>query len=77
MLKTSSTELVEPRKGIVGVGGNGKNRVELVRKHEIDGVDDGDGRNGDFDRKFHPRLQYGSRTTYLNAQDKPINGLIN
>ena len=24
---------------------------------EYDGIDDGDGRNGDFDRKFHPRLQ--------------------
>ena len=24
---------------------------------EYDGVDDGGGRSGDFDRKFHPRLQ--------------------
>ena len=71
MLKTSSTESAEPRKGVVGVGGGGRNRAEPVGKHEIDGVDDGGGRSGDFDRKFHP--SYNSRTTHLNAQDKLIN----
>ena len=77
MLKTSSTESAEPRKGVVGVGGGGRNRAEPVGKHEVDGVDDGGGCSGDFDKKFHPRLQYGSRTTHLNAQDELINGLIN
>ena len=77
MLKTSSTKSAEPRKGIVEVGGGGRNRVEPVGKHEVDGIDDGGGRSGDFDRKFYPRLKYGSRATHLNAQDKLINGLIN
>ena len=78
MLKTSSTESAEPRKGVVGVGGGGRNRAEPVSKHKVDGVDgvdDGGGRSGD--RKFHPKLQYGSRATYLDAQDKLINRLIN
>ena len=56
MLKTLSTESAEPRKGEVGVGGGGRNRAEPVGKHELDGVDDGGGCNGDFDKKFHPRL---------------------
>ena len=77
MLKTSSTESAKPMKGVVGVGGGGRNRAELVGKHEFDGVDDGGGHSGDFDKKFHLRLQYGSRATHLNAQDKLINGLIN
>ena len=51
MLKTSSTESAEPRKGVVGVGGGGRNRAEPVGKHEIDGVDDGGGRSGDFDKE--------------------------
>ena len=51
MLKTSSTESAEPRKSVVGVSGGGRNRAE------VDGVDDGGGRSGDFDRKFHLRLQ--------------------
>ena len=37
MLKTSSTKSAEPRRGIVGVGGGGRNRVEPVGKHEVDG----------------------------------------
>ena len=37
MLKTSSTKLAEPRKSVVGVGDGGKNRAELVGKHEDDG----------------------------------------
>ena len=31
---------------------------------EYDGVDDGDGCSGDFDKKFHPKLQYDIRATY-------------
>ena len=58
MLKTSSTESAEPRKGVVGVGGGGRNRAEPVGKHEVDRVDDGGGRRGDFDKRFHPKL-YG------------------
>ena len=59
MLKTSSTESAEPRKGVVGVGGGGRNRVEPVSKHEVDGGgdggdngghDDGGGHSGDSDR---------------------------
>ena len=52
MLKTSSTELAEPRKGVVGVGGGGRNKAEPVGKHESDIVDGGGGRNGDFDMTF-------------------------
>ena len=36
MLKTSSIELAKPRKGIVGVGGGGRNRAESVGKHRVD-----------------------------------------
>ena len=73
MLKTSSIESAEPRKGVVGVGGGGRNRAEPVGKHELDGGDNnGGGCSGDFDRKFHP-----SRITHLNAQDEFINGIIN
>ena len=50
MLKTLSTESAEPRKSVVGVGGGGRNR------DEVDGVDDGGGCSGDFNRKFHLRL---------------------
>ena len=63
MLKTSSTESAEPRKGVVGVGGGGRNRAEPVDKHEvdgIDGVDGGGGRNGDFDMTFEvARWRFG------------------
>ena len=52
MLKTSCTESAEPRKGLVGVGGSGRNRVELVGKHESDGVEGGVGRSGDFNMAF-------------------------
>ena len=45
ILKTLSIKLAKPKKGIVGVGDGGKNRAEPVGKHEVDGVDDGDGRN--------------------------------
>ena len=75
MLKTSNTELIKPRKSVVGAGGGGKNKAEPVGKHEVDRVDDGGGCNGDFVRKFY--LLYDSRTTHFNAQDKLINGLIN
>ena len=77
MLMTSSTDSAEPRKGVVGVGGGGRYRVEPVGKHEIDGIDDDDSRIDDFDRKFYPRLQYGSYAIHLNAQDKFINRFIN
>ena len=75
MLMTSSTESAEPRKSIVGVVGSGKNRAKPVSKYAVDRNDDGGSRNGD--RKFHPRLQYSSRATHLDAQDQFINGLIN
>ena len=75
MLKTLSTELVEPRKGVVGVGGGGRNRAEPVGKHEVDEVDNDGGRSGDFDKKFYP--SYNSHTIHLDAQDELINGLIN
>ena len=52
MLETSSTESAEPRKGVVGVGGGGRNRAEPVGKYEVDGVDDGGGRSSDFDMTF-------------------------
>ena len=52
MLKASSTESAEPRKGVVGASGGGRNRAEPVGKHEIHGVDDGGGRNGNFDMTF-------------------------
>ena len=58
ILKTSSTESAELRKGVVGVGGGGRNRVEPVGKHEsfgkheFDDVDDGGGCSGDFDVTF-------------------------
>ena len=42
---------------------------------EYDGVDNGGGRSGDFDRKFYP--SYNSCTTHLDTQDELINGLIN
>ena len=65
MLKTSSVDSTEPRKGVVGVGGDGKNRAEPVNKHEVDGSDDGghvDGgsRNGDSDTNSSdtPKLMY-------------------
>ena len=78
ILKTSSIESAEPRKSVVGVGGGGRNRAEPVGKYKVDGVDgidDSDGRSSD--RKFHPRLQYGSCATHLDAQDELTNGLIN
>ena len=56
MLKTSSIKSVEPRKGIIEVGGGGRNRVEPVSKHKVDEVDDGSGHSDDFDKKFHPRF---------------------
>ena len=52
MLKTSSTESTEPRKGVVGVGGGGRNRAELIGKHESDGANGDSSRNGDFDMTF-------------------------
>ena len=56
MLKTSSIELEEPRKGVVGVGDGGKNRAGPVGKHEVDRVNDGGSRSGDFNKRFHPEL---------------------
>ena len=58
MLKTSSTETAEPKKGVVGVGGGGRNKTESIGKHEADRVDNGGGCSGDFDRRFHLEL-YG------------------
>ena len=52
MLKTSSTKSAEPKKGIVGVDGDGRKRAEPVGKHESDSVDGGGGRSGDFDVTF-------------------------
>ena len=66
MLKTLNTKSAEPRKYLIGVGVGGGNRAESVGKHEIDGVNDSGGCNGDFDKKFHP--SYNSCTTHLNAQ---------
>ena len=51
MLKTLSTELAEPRKSVVGVGGVGRNRAESVGKHEVNGDEDGSC-SGNSDRKF-------------------------
>ena len=61
MLKTSSTDSAELKKGVVGVGGSGRNRTEPVGKHEGDGGDngghdDGGSRSSDFDKRFHPKL---------------------
>ena len=77
MLKTTSTKSADPRKDVVGVGVGGKNRAGPVDKYKVDGIDNGIGSSGDFVRKFHLRLQYGSHTTHLDAQDKLINGFIN
>ena len=78
MLKTSSIKSAEPRKGVVGFDGSGKNRAGPAGKHKVDGVDGvEDDSCCSSERKFHLRLQYGSRATHLNAQDKLINGLIN
>ena len=77
ILKSSSTKSAELRKSVLGVGGDGRNGSEPVGKHEVDGVDDGGGYSGDFNKKFHPRLQYGSHATHLNAKDKLINKVIN
>ena len=51
MLKTSSFESAELRKGVVGVGDGDKNRAEPLGKHEVEG-DDGGNRSGDFDVTF-------------------------
>ena len=75
MLKTSSTKSAEPPKGVVGVGGSRRNKAESVGKHEIDKVNDDGGCSSDFDKKFHPRLQYGSRGTHLDIQDQLISRL--
>ena len=39
ILKTSSTESAERKKSEVGVGGDGRNKAELVGKYELDGGD--------------------------------------
>ena len=72
MLRTSSTKSAEPKKGVFEVGGGGRNRAEPDSKQEVDGVDNGGGCSGDFDKIFPP--SYDSRTTHLDAQDKLING---
>ena len=51
MLKTSSTKSAEPRKGVVGVGGGGRNRADPVGKHEVDG-NEGIGHSSDFIQSF-------------------------
>ena len=78
MLKTSNTDSAEPRKGIVEADDGSRNKAELVDKHGGDngdnsGHDDGGSRSSNFDKKFHPILQYNSRTTHLDAQNKLIN----
>ena len=65
MLKTSSTKLAKPKKGVVEIGGGGRNRAEPVNKNKIDRVDDGGSRSDDFNRKFHPL--YNGSTTHLEA----------
>ena len=45
MLKTSSTKSAEPRKGVVGAGGGGRNRAEPVGNHEVDEVDGSGGKS--------------------------------
>ena len=52
MLKTSSTDSAEPRKGVVGIGGGGRNRAKPVGKHESDSGDGGGGRSGDVNVTF-------------------------
>ena len=44
---------------------------------EYNGVNDNSGQSGNFDKKFHSRLQYNSRITHLDTQDECINGPIN
>ena len=39
-LRTLSAKSTEPKKGIMGVGDDGRNRAESVGKHEFDGSDD-------------------------------------
>ena len=51
MLKTSSTESAEPKKGVVGIGGDGRNRAEPVGKYEVDG-NEGIGRSGNIIQSF-------------------------
>ena len=51
MLKTSSTKSAGPRKGVVGVGGGGRNRAGPVGKHKVDG-DEGVGRSDNFIQSF-------------------------
>ena len=65
MLKTlENTEFIsKPKKSRVWVGGNGGN--------------DSGRCNDDSDRKFYLRLQLDSCATYLNAQNKLLNRLIN
>ena len=36
MLKSSISKSAESRKGVVGVGGSGKNRAKPVSKYEVD-----------------------------------------
>ena len=58
MLKTSSTKSVEPRKDEVGVDGGGRNRAELVGKHELDGDNnDGGGCSGDSNKNSSNALK--------------------
>ena len=51
MLKILSIESTKPRKGVVGVGGGGRNGAELVGKHEVDD-NEGVGLNDDFIQSF-------------------------
>ena len=46
LLKILRTESAEPRKGVVGVSDGGRNRAEPVGKHEVGGVDGGNGWSG-------------------------------
>ena len=50
MLKTSCTKSAEPKKGVIRVGGGGRNKAEPVGKYEFDG-NDGGSCNDDFNKK--------------------------
>ena len=78
MLKTSSIESTEPRKGVVGVGGGGSNKTEPVGKHELDGGDNnGGGCSGDSNRNSSNTPKLMRLATHLDAQNELINRLIN
>ena len=70
ILKTSSTESAELRKGVVGVGGGSRNRAEPVGKHEFDGFDAGGGTGGKSVKK-------SSKSRRIVKESKSFKGLKN